>query len=96
MQVRYVMDMLAKMSRLGLGAVDVRPEVHEAYNAGVDAEHENMVWTHPGMTTYYRNARGRIVINSPYRNVDFFDMTREVDLDEYVTEPLRQSELVAD
>ena len=55
-----------------------------------------MVWTHPGMSTYYRNDRGRIVINSPYRNVDFFDMTPEVDLDEYETEPQRRAELVAD
>jgi 4-hydroxyacetophenone monooxygenase len=96
MQVRYIMDMLAKMSKLGLGAVEVREEVHAQYNANVEAEHENMVWTHPGMSTYYRNNRGRIVINSPYRNVDFFDMTREVDLDEYVVEPLRQPELVTD
>ena len=96
MQVRYIMDMLRKMSDRGLGSVEVRPEVHARYNDAVAAEHENMVWTHPGMSTYYRNARGRIVINSPYRNVDFFDMTREVDLEEYVGEPLNETELVAD
>ena len=96
MQVRYIMDMIAKMAAQGIGAVEVRPEVHARYNANVDAEHENMVWTHPGMSTYYRNDRGRIVINSPYRNVDFFDMTRRVDLDEYIVEPLHQRELVAD
>ncbi|MDH4144662.1 MAG: NAD(P)/FAD-dependent oxidoreductase [Acidimicrobiia bacterium] len=96
MQVRYIMDMLKKMAAEGIGAAEVREDVHARYNANVDAEHENMVWTHPGMSTYYRNPRGRIVINSPYRNVDFFEMTREVDLDEYVTEPLRQNELVAD
>jgi 4-hydroxyacetophenone monooxygenase len=96
MQVRYIMDMIAKMVDQGLGAVEVRPEVWAQYNANVDAEHENMVWTHPGMSTYYRNERGRIVINSPYRNVDFFEMTRKVRLDEYVTEPQKQPELVAD
>jgi len=95
MQVRYIMDMLAKMAALGLGAVEVREEVHARYNDAVDAEHENMVWTHPGMSTYYRNDRGRIVINSPYRNVDFFELTRRVDLDDYVTEPRRGSELLA-
>ncbi|MPY91864.1 MAG: FAD-dependent oxidoreductase [Acidimicrobiia bacterium] len=96
MQVRYIMDMLAKMADQGLGAVEVREDVCRRYNEVVDAEHENMVWTHPGMSTYYRNDRGRIVINSPFRNVDFFDMTREVDLDEYDIEPQRQAELVAD
>jgi 4-hydroxyacetophenone monooxygenase len=96
MQVRYIMDMIHKMADLGLGAVEVRRDVHDRYNENVAKEHENMVWTHPGMTTYYRNSRGRITINSPYRNVDFFEMTRTVDLDEYVTEPLRKPELVAD
>ena len=79
MQVRYIMDMIAKMAHNGLGAVEVREDVWAQYNANVDAEHENMVWTHPGMSTYYRNDRGRIVINSPYRNVDFFEMTRKVE-----------------
>jgi 4-hydroxyacetophenone monooxygenase len=39
------------------------------------------------MTTYYRNSKGRIVVNSPYRNVDFFEMTKTVNLDDYVAEP---------
>ncbi len=96
MQVRYIMDMIRKMADQGLGAVEIKPEVHAAYNADVDARHEHMVWTHPGMTTYYRNDRGRIVINSPYRNVDYYEMTRAVNLDEYVTEPQADRELVAD
>lgn len=87
MQMHYVMDLLAKMTDAGLGTVEIRPDVHDEYNARVDAAHEQMVWTHPGMSTYYRNDRGRIVVNSPYRNVDFFTMTRHADLDDYRTEP---------
>ena len=89
MQVRYIMDMLAKMAAQKIGAVEVREDVHTRYNAVVDAEHDQMVWTHPGMSTYYRNDRGRIVINSPFRNVDYFEMTRHVDLSEYVVEARR-------
>ncbi|MFP6682892.1 MAG: hypothetical protein VCB07_11915, partial [Gammaproteobacteria bacterium] len=58
------------------------------YNERVDSAHENMVWTHEGMTTYYRNTRGRIVVNSPFRNVDFHAMTREAKLSEFIVEPL--------
>lgn len=89
MQMHYVMDVIRKMAERDLGAVECRPEVHEAYNARVDEAHENMVWTHPGMTTYYRNARGRIVVNSPFRNVDYYAMTRSADLDEFIVEPRR-------
>ena len=83
------------MAKRDLGAVEVRRDVHDAYNDGVDRTHEHMVWTHPGMETYYRNARGRVVVNYPYRNVDLFAMTRHADLDEFVTEP-RADALVAD
>ena len=37
-----------------------------------------------------RNARGRIVVNSPYRNTTFYEMTRVADLDDFLVEP-RQS-----
>ncbi|MBM4226535.1 MAG: NAD(P)/FAD-dependent oxidoreductase [Gammaproteobacteria bacterium] len=86
MQMRYIMDMLRRMTKEGIGAVDCRTEVFEAYRAGVDAAHANMVWAHEGMTTYYRNSRGRIVVNSPYRNVDFHRMTREARLADYHVE----------
>jgi 4-hydroxyacetophenone monooxygenase len=86
MQVDYIMDVIRQMTERGIGSVEVRPEVNRRYNDAVDEAHEHMVWTHPGMTTYYRNERGRIVVNSPYRNVDYFAMTRGADLDEYVTE----------
>ncbi|MEL7157512.1 MAG: monooxygenase, partial [Actinomycetota bacterium] len=89
MQMRYIMDLIAKMADGGIEAVEVRQDVHDAYNARVDAAHEHMVWTHPGMSTYYRNERGRIVVNSPYRNVDFFDMTFEADLAVYHVERAR-------
>ncbi|SRR5579875_1924329 len=89
MQMRYIMDLLTKMVRQGLGAVECRKEVHDAYNQDVDRRHANMVWTHPGVETYYRNDRGRVVVNSPYKNVKFFEMTRAANLDDFVTEPRR-------
>ena len=89
MQVHYIMNILKQMSVRQIGAVECREDVYERYNQVVDRAHENMVWTHEAMATYYRNARGRVVVNSPFRNVDFYDMTREADLTEFVVEPRR-------
>ena len=94
MQVRYIMDMIQKMLDQNIGSVEIRQEVHDGYNQEVDQAHEQMVWTHPGMTSYYRNDRGRIVVNSPWRNVDFYAMTKEANLSDYLIGPA--SELVAD
>ena len=87
MQMRYIMDVLRKMVSGGIGAVECRQDVHDAYNERVDHAHENMVWTHKGMETYYRNARGRVVVNFPFRNVDLFQMTGRADLSDFITEP---------
>jgi 4-hydroxyacetophenone monooxygenase len=92
MQMRYIRDIISKMAAEGIGSVEVRQDIHDDYNDRVDEAHEHMVWTHPGMSSYYRNDRGRIVVNSPYRNVDYFEWTREANLDEYITEPVRDLE----
>ncbi|WP_308251843.1 NAD(P)/FAD-dependent oxidoreductase [Pseudonocardia sp. KRD291] len=87
-QARYIVDLVARMGRERIGAVEVRPECHDRWVADVDAAHEQMVWTHPGMTTYYRNPAGRVVANSPYRVVDYWAMTRDADPAEYRLDPL--------
>jgi 4-hydroxyacetophenone monooxygenase len=84
MQMRYIMSVLRQMLDRGIGAVECRRDVHDAYNEGVDRAHENMVWTHPGTQTYYRNPKGRVVVNFPYRNVDLFARTQHADLDDFI------------
>ena len=91
MQLRYIMDAVRKMLAGGFGALEIRQDVHDAYNDDIDRLHEDMVWTHPGMTTYYRNSRGRIVVNSPHRNAAFFEMSREANIEDFVTEPRAQA-----
>ena len=96
LEVRYVMEMIKKMLDEGIASVDCRQDVHDEYNERLATTLQDTIWAHPGMTTYYRNDRGRIVINSPYRNVDFYEMTKTADLAEFVTEPMAAGELLAD
>lgn len=92
-QCRYIADVVAKMIRSDIGAVECRAESHDRWVNEVDAAHSNMVWSHPGMTTYYRNKRGRVVNNSPYRVVDYWLMTHDADLADFVTEPVVRPEI---
>jgi 4-hydroxyacetophenone monooxygenase len=82
-QSRYVTSCLVEMIEHGLSAIDVKPDAHDAYVLKVDAEHEQMIWTHPGMTTYYRNSQGRVFSAMPWRFVDYWQMTHDVDLRDY-------------
>ena len=88
-QIHYMMSILRQMSLLDLGTIEVRRDVFDDYNRRVDEAHANMVWTHEGMSVYYRNSRGRVVVNNPFRVVDFWKMTRDADLGQYLVEPSR-------
>jgi 4-hydroxyacetophenone monooxygenase len=85
-QMDYISSLLEQMTADAVRTVEVKQDVHDAYNAQVDAAHQGMVWAHPGMQTYYRNAAGRVVVNSPFRVVDFWRMTRHADLRDYKIE----------
>jgi 4-hydroxyacetophenone monooxygenase len=82
-QSRYISTSLVEMIERGLAAIDVRQDVHDDYVRKVDVEHEAMIWTHPGMTTYYRNGSGRVFSAMPWRFVDYWAMTHDADLERY-------------
>jgi 4-hydroxyacetophenone monooxygenase len=82
-QMRYVRSLITTMFDHGIAALDAREEVTRAYNELVDRMHERTVWTHPGMQTYYRNSRGRVVFVMPFLNAEYWQMTKDVDLADY-------------
>ncbi|TDB95486.1 NAD(P)/FAD-dependent oxidoreductase [Actinomadura sp. 7K534] len=86
-QVNYIVSLLRQMRSRGLAVAEVRREVSDEYNAKLDDAHAGMVWTHPGVRNYYRNNKGRVVTNSPWRFIDYWQMTRSPDLADYETEP---------
>lgn len=84
--ISYISQLLMRMAAEDLDSVEVRADVTQKYNEMVDDEHEKLIWTHPGMTVWYKNARGRVVANMPWRGVDFWSMCREPDLADYLVE----------
>lgn len=82
-QVRYISLMLKSMIENSWTDVDVRHEVHDEFNARIDAEHAELVWTHPGMNNWYRNAKGRVFAPMPWRLVDYWTMTQQPRMDDY-------------
>lgn len=82
-QVNYVLSVLDKMFADNLTEVECRASVCERYNDVMEDMHSRMIWTHPGMSTYYRNARGRVVMNSPWRTTDYWNLTHSADIADY-------------
>jgi 4-hydroxyacetophenone monooxygenase len=82
-QSRYISACLVEMIEKGIAAIDPRQEAHDEYVRKVDAEHAQLIWTHPGMTTYYRNKQGRVFSAMPWRFVDYWAMTHDPDFSQY-------------
>jgi 4-hydroxyacetophenone monooxygenase len=86
-QVRYVCDAIVTMIERDLAAIDVKQSVHDEYVHAVDTRHADMIWTHPGVSTYYRNAKGRVVLATPWSLLEYWQMTHDIDLDDYDVTP---------
>ncbi|MBR1203842.1 MULTISPECIES: NAD(P)/FAD-dependent oxidoreductase [unclassified Bradyrhizobium] len=89
-QSRYISACLVEMIENDIAAIDVHPDAHDEYIRNVDAEHEQLIWTHPGMTTYYRNRSGRVFSAMPWRFVDYWKMTHDPDFTQYRKTKSRQ------
>ena len=74
---------IRELVETGCAALDVRPEPFWDYQEKVDKAHAGMVWAHPGVKNWYKNAAGRVTQNSPWRLVDYRNLTAEFDPDDY-------------
>ncbi len=81
-QVHYTMSCVAAMAHRHR-RIEVTTEAYERYNRRIDEILADMVWAHDGMRNWYKNSKGRVIVNTPWRLVDYWAMTRNVDLDDY-------------
>ncbi len=82
-QIRYICEAFREMLESDIDEIEVKTEPFEAYNAKVDAEHKQLVWSHPGVTSWYKNKGGRVIMNSPWRLSEYRNFTADIDLSEY-------------
>lgn len=90
-QIRYILQIIDALARGDIGSAEPRPERMQEYNEQIDRELGRMVWSHPRVNSYYRNSKGRVTANRPWNVVGYWSMIHEVDYDDFVTEPVRES-----
>src|SRR4051794_20020302 len=84
-QMRYISGCLKALVEGGHRALNVRKDVHDAYEARHQAEINSTVWASPAIKhSFYKNSKGVIRSLSPWPLADFWSWTREPDLEEYV------------
>ncbi|MVW72812.1 NAD(P)/FAD-dependent oxidoreductase [Bordetella sp. 15P40C-2] len=86
-QVRYVMGLLRQAMDLAgqeRFEIEVKGDVCDEFNQRVQRAHDKMIWTHKGMSNWYRTSTGKVVAPTPFRNDDYWHMLRKTDLGDYV------------
>jgi 4-hydroxyacetophenone monooxygenase len=73
--VRYIVNCLKLLAETGASTMEVRSDVHDAFNARVDEENRKMAWGVPNAKSWYKNALGRVSQNWPFRLVDYWNAT---------------------
>lgn len=91
MQVQHVSALIAAMVDRNLASIEVRSDVHDGYNVELDEALDRTVWGFKAVATYYRNAAGRIVTNSPWKYVDYWKRVHEPVWSDYVLTERTQS-----
>jgi hypothetical protein len=81
-QAQFVRGLLDAMSDHGVQAVDIRRDVHDAYNRDVQHAMVDTVWL-ANCNNYYAHPNGKVVTQFPYNGTTFVNMLARVGLDEF-------------
>lgn len=83
-QVSHAMDVIHHALAAGARSVEVRQDVHDRYAAWHQEEIGQLVWAHPSIThSHYKNPAGKVYTLSPWTIDQYWEMTRELDPDDY-------------
>ncbi len=78
----YIAQLIAKNIDEDI-VIDVDAGAEAKYVARQDREHEALIWTHPSLSTYYRNDKGRVFSLLPWRLVDLWHNMHEVKWEDF-------------
>ncbi len=85
-QLTYILDCLRTMKRRSLQAVEVRPEIEEAYNREMQQRLQTTVWA-SGCNSWYLDATGRNTTLWPGFTFEFRHRIRHFDAQHYHLTP---------
>ena len=78
-EVQYVLECLRFLLQSGRRAIDCRRDVHDAYNARIDAGNLKRAWGVSNVPSWYKSASGRVSQNWPFSLLEFWQQTQRMD-----------------
>jgi 4-hydroxyacetophenone monooxygenase len=88
--VRYIIGCLKLLAETGSGSLEVKKDVHEAFNIRIDEGNKQMAWGSPNVTSWYKNDAGRVTQNWPFALVDYWNETLAPKPEDFILQPARE------
>jgi 4-hydroxyacetophenone monooxygenase len=82
-EMRYIIHCLRHLIDNGKRAMSCKQSVHDQYNKWVDEGNRMMAWGSPHVTSWYKNATGRVAQNWPYTLLEYWTQTKALNPDDY-------------
>lgn len=79
LQAKYISSAMGAMVANQATSVECTPEAARTYTREATDAHRRLVFTHPGMSNWYKNRAGDVVTVSPWRLVDYRRMMSTMD-----------------
>jgi 4-hydroxyacetophenone monooxygenase len=83
-EMHYIASAIRLLLESEKRAMDCKPEVHDRYNAWIDAGNLQMAWGVSKVNSWYKSASGRVAQNWPFTLLEYWQQTRSVNPDDYV------------
>jgi len=83
-QVNLTLALINHLASEGEDSIECRYEPYRVYNEVIDAKLQELSWSHPSVSTWYKNANGRIVTNQPWKLIEYWELTRNFNPDDYI------------
>jgi len=75
-EAHYISECLRLLLAEGKQSLACRAEVHDEFNDRVDAANKAMAWGASSVSSWYKNANGRVAQNWPFSLLDYWEQTR--------------------
>jgi 4-hydroxyacetophenone monooxygenase len=81
-QMHYIMGCLDLLIAENLSSLEPRTQVHADYRRRSQEAASEMVYTHPSVSSYYKNSAGSTPTLFPFRIIDYWRWTRRPNPDD--------------
>jgi 4-hydroxyacetophenone monooxygenase len=83
-EAHYILECIRLLLEGGHHSLEPRRDVHDEYNEQIDAENRQMAWGASKVSSWYKNAKGRVAQNWPFSLLEYWQRTRTPNPDEYI------------